>query len=160
MISGFSFAECLATLAVIAVLTIIAASYGGKWLSKQQSARAVEQLVQDLQFARQQAIIRKTVVTLCPTTVEPLQCSKSPEDWQTYTAFVDPQKSAAITDDTEILLTTKMLDHGALSNSRNYIQFDANGFSHATNSTFIYRERENEYRVIINLTGRIRVEEE
>ncbi|MFI4954832.1 MAG: GspH/FimT family pseudopilin [Gammaproteobacteria bacterium] len=145
--NGFSLIECIATLLCIAIIGLIALSTNTMWLQKQRSQTFIAQLVHDLQFARQQAILRNTLISLCPTH-NFITCMDN-NDWtQGYLIY---------TQHDERLIIRKQ-QTGTLTNSRTLVQFAPDGFSHSTNSTFIYTLGEIEHRVIINLQGRIRVE--
>jgi len=155
---GFTLIECLATLFCIAVLAALALGSNMAWLSHQQTTIIIDKLVHDLKFARQQAILRQSIVTVCPT-IDLEHCG-SAEAWPLgYLVFVDPTGKGVFTaGTTDKLQSATLMGAGKLSNSRNYVQFDSNGFARATNSTFIYSLNEHIQKVIINLQGRIRVE--
>jgi type IV fimbrial biogenesis protein FimT len=145
--NGFSLLECIITLIFIALLALIAFGSNNAWLQKQLSYTFTDQLVHDLQFSRQQAILRGALITLCPT-LDFALCADT-TDWS--------HGYLIHTHNDEVLITRENT-RGTLTNSRKQIQFAPTGFSHSTNSTFIYTLGEIERRIIINLQGRIRVE--
>jgi type IV fimbrial biogenesis protein FimT len=156
--AGFTLIECLIILALIAILASIAMLSGGSWFNQQHSHTVIDQLVHELQFARQQAILRKTLVTFCPTE-DFQQCADNVAWKKGYLIFIDPAGKATTDANSEVLNITRLTSTGLLTNTRDYIQFTADGFTRSTNSTFTYTADNKEYRIIINLQGRIRVEE-
>jgi type IV fimbrial biogenesis protein FimT len=154
--NGFTIVEALTLLGCIALLTTLVIGSNRSWFIQQNSNSTIDQLVRDLHFARQQAIIRKTIITLCPT-FNGESCIATP-DWSSgYLIFVDPQGKRQY-DNPSALLVNRTISRGILTNSRDHIQFAATGFTRSHNSTFLYLLENVERRVIISLQGRIRIE--
>ena len=144
--NGFSLLECLVALIFVAIVALAAVGSHTFGLHQYLTNSYIDQLVHDLAFARQQAILRRTLVSLCPT-LNFSECADS-NDWTAgYLVYAQAD-----------LLLIRKNSQGILSNSRKLIEFAPNGFSHSTNSTFTYTLGEIERHVIINLQGRIRVE--
>lgn len=145
--NGFSLMECMTALLCLTLMVLIAVGTNTAWLQQQRSQAFITQLVHDLQFARQQAILRKTVVHICPTD-NFIQCAESSAWQQGYLIYLTMDEP----------LLVRKVPRGTLHNSRHQLQFGPEGFTQGTNSTFTYLLGDTEQRVIINLQGRIRVE--
>jgi type IV fimbrial biogenesis protein FimT len=154
---GYTLIECLITLFCIAVLATLAMASNTAWLNHHQSSLTIDKLVHDLKFAREQAILRHSIVSVCPS-IDQNTCSSATAWPLGYLVFVDPTGKAIFNGSHEKLIGATLMGSGTLSNSRQYVQFDANGFTRGSNSTFNYALNETIQKIIINLQGRIRVE--
>ncbi len=144
---GFSLIECIALLFCLSIMALLTMSSYSHLFSQYRSQSFIAQLVHDLEFARQQAILRQTVVHLCPIYNE-FACQQT-QDWSAgYLIYTTAAEH----------LLVRVPSAGSLTNSRFDLRFGPDGFSQGTNSTFIHTLGEIERRVIINLQGRIRVE--
>ena len=144
--NGFTLVECLIILAFLGILLSSAIGSLTHLYQAYEAEAIVDSLVQDLQFARQQALSQHTSIVLCPSSNEQT-CNET--EWD---------KGYIILENTQKIFSRKINAKGKLSNSRSFINFDAEGRAEVSNSTFIYITSYKTYKVIINRQGRIRVE--
>lgn len=144
--NGFTLLDSLFTLALLALMAMLGIGSLNQSLSQHKAHTVIQQLVSDLEFARQQALLLNTSVKICPS--KKGENCNSLDDWKTGYLIVG-QKN---------WIHRQMNTKDTLENSREYIEFSPKGTSENTNSTFIYTTPYRQHKVIINRQGRIRVE--
>jgi len=94
---GLTLIELLVTLAVVAILAMVAVPSMQSHLAARSTAGGADQLMQALRLARSESIKRLTTVTLCST---PDPHAASPDcggDWASgWLVFVDTDRDAAV----------------------------------------------------------------
>ncbi len=157
---GFTLYELLLTLGLMAVLTAIAVPSFGAYLSRAEQTLEINALFHAVHRARKASIMRRKVVSICPTP-DGFQCG-SMDDWSTgWLLFENTDAdSPPRVDDGE-----PILDHHPVGDS---IAIVANrrGFTlratvkRATNGTLIVcdrRERAGPRALVVSYTGRPRI---
>lgn len=160
---GFTLIELLFTCTISAVLILLTVSGYQYFISEDRSLAQVTQLVTAIQFARSEAIKRRTVVTLCKSANQK-QCGG---DWRDgWIIFVDTTGSGKVISKNSILRVYQIPPNQCTltwdaSRSDNYLQMNASGETRGQDGSFIYCSLLNKshpgYSIILSQTGRVRV---
>lgn len=127
---------------------------------KEQQVQSVNQLTGALHYARNTAIMRRSVVTLCPGNDECL----ATQHWQNnILTFIDHNQNAVLDQEDELLQRIKIPDRQTWQWSnfrqRTYLQFTAHGRTPALNGTLsLCSDNAISRQIVINLTGRVRTQ--
>ena len=160
---GFTLAELVVSLSILAITLAIAAPSFGNLVKSNRATALVNDLLTDLQLARSEAIKLNQTVTLCKSS-DKLGCNG---DWSDgWIVFSDSNRNRRI-DGTDRLLVISDAIGGSLVlswnafRSDNYIQFSSQGYIHSNNGTFKICPPDRDVRqaraLIINRIGRARV---
>jgi len=166
---GFTLMEMLVVVAIGGILAAVAAPSLVSVIESNRRTAISNQLMEDLVFARRQALALSTSVALCGShATAPSQCidsGTSPADWSNgwYTYI---GQSAALTpasaDAGLVLRQPQALPSGwkvdaRLSNPFNYVYVDARSTTNKFGNFTIYRSGSNTAAcVVISATGRAR----
>lgn len=160
-VNGFTLLELIFTLTILAISLSIGIPTLHQWIQRSETTNLQYKLLHSIQYARTQATLLQSNVTLCPGTTE---CENN---WgRSLLIFID-QDSNGIKGPNEKLL--KEIDIGILGQyldwrsfrRTTYVQFNAQGITPALNGTFHFCPteslREFKFSVILAKTGRVRV---
>ena len=166
---GVTLVELLVTIAVLAIVLALAVPGYGSLVNNIRLSSLTNDLVSALNLARSEAIKRGVRVTLCksanPMATEPAcQISGSWQDG--WVAFVDRDVVGQRDVDDQLLMVWQGSDHAniAASNFNTFVSYMPDGRSRgpnnlATGSLNICLDG-NRRRIILNSTGRIRLQKE
>lgn len=155
---GFTLIECLVTLAIVGILLIFAVPMGRDFMVKNIVLTQTETLVSALHYARHQAGLLGTVLTLAP----------KPEGWSSgMILFIDQNGDHIYHHESDQLLFQWQFDPNTLAlnwqGMHSYLLFTPLGLNSALSGTFyvcpINMRTINGKSIIMNRVGRIRVEE-
>lgn len=110
---GFTLFELIVTLAISAIIVMIALPYFQQLMAKQELKKITYSLESSLKIARSHAFIHHSNVVICPTH-DFNQCSN--QNWNTgFMIFIDRNKNRQIDNNEYILYTEKTaLEYGTL----------------------------------------------
>lgn len=160
---GMSLIELMITLSVAAVLLSIAAPSMGNLIQENRITAMSNTLVSHLQYARHEAVFRRSHVAACPGDMN--QGCAGHNRWdQGFIVFVDDNQSGQPDHDDDILRVVapddRMLMHSA---GRTRVRFQPHGGAYGTNLTIRVCDqsrRATPRAVIVSNPGRVRVERE
>lgn len=158
--AGYTFIELIM---VVAIITILSGYMfmGSETLSEQEARQGeLRMLYHGLQIARQSAVEKNSLVTLCPLD-EKERCSNN---WnQPIVIFTDPGDMRALGPHSQIIRQLPQPDRGTLSANaglKRYFQFRPDGRVHGTLGHITYCPNRNgdshTGRLIISMGGRVR----
>lgn len=160
--SGHSLIELLTALAITGALAIQALPDMLQLYQRTLATHISNQLIQLVQFSRNKAVETKAMVALCPSKSGQV-CSKQ---WQHgIIIFVDQDENGKRGKHEEILLFSEPLPPGSWLDwrafgNRNYLQYNALGYTDHQNGRFAYCPAKGGNRfaqqIIINKAGRPR----
>ena len=161
--TGISFIEFMITLSIVAVLLSIAAPSMGSFVQENRITAISNSLVGHLQYARHEAVFRRSHVAVCPGDVE--QGCTGHNRWdQGFIVFIDDNRSGQPERDEDILRVVaadeRLLMHSA---GRTRVRFQPHGGAFGTNLTIRVCDpshRATPRAVIVSNPGRVRVERE
>lgn len=155
---GFTLLELLTVLSIIGILVVIAIPSFGNIGRGSHVGSAVNDLVSSFNYARNEAITRGTLVTVCKSN-DSLTCDTSDIGWQQGWIVYQLDDSGA----KQILRV-----YGASSGSvtmegnfhvRNRLRYQASGFMPGvSNGTIIASSGDKQVNIIISTTGRVRTQ--
>lgn len=160
-LDGFTLLELLVTLAVAAILVTIAIpSYRGL-VQRNTVTAAVNDLVGDLNYARNEAVTRGQSVYLCQSN-DQASCTNN-EDWSQGWIVYAPAPPTTTPGKDNLLRVRNALANSIQLDAAVFggpsVEFDANGFS-PTNGTFtvVTQDSSKNKEIKIAQSGRIRIE--
>lgn len=131
--SGFTLIELMVTIAVLAIVAVLAAPSFGNLIDRSRLTASANEVVGALQTARMEAVRRNTSVVLCPST-DGATCDGA--DWQRLIVFSDDNGNEAVDAATDIVVRDVIVATGNIqvtptSNvaTTNRIRFGADGFA-------------------------------
>jgi len=159
---GYSLAELMTVLAITGILASQALPDMSQLYQRAQASHISNQLIQLVQFSRSKAVETKAMIALCPSK-SGQSCSKQ---WQHgIIIFVDQDENGKRDNAEEILLFSDPLPPGSWLDwrafgNRNYLQYNALGYTDHQNGRFAYCPAKGGNRfaqqIIINKAGRPR----
>ena len=149
---GFSILEQMICLAIIGVLLSINVPTFERWQQKEHIKTEFHALHQLLRYARMQAMLWKTTVTVCP--MKKSSCSSSWE--QSIVAFIDKNKNKQLDHDDVVLRQYALtLKQATMTSSRNArITFSSLGQT-MPNSLIWHQSEQDLGKITIARTGKI-----
>lgn len=157
---GFTLYELMMTMVIVALLTGIAIPSFSATLARQKQRVEIDALFHAIHLARKESIMRRKVVSLCPST-DGDQCSGS-RDWSTgWLMFENEDRdSPPRVDAGEPVLSRHSVGAGVrISANRKGFTLRAT-FLRATNGTFVFcdiKDRISPKALVVSYTGRPRV---
>ena len=157
---GFTLYELLITLLVVAVLAGAAAPSFGSLLARHRQHAEISALFGAVHLARKESIVRRRVVSLCPTR-DFQQCTGS-EDWSRgWLMFenADRDSPPVVDADEPVLLRHRASEHVLIRANRPGFTQRATRLR-ATNGTLVFcdsQDRIEPRALVISFTGRPRV---
>ncbi len=150
-------------IAISIILFGIAIPSYQSYITQAKVTAGINQLAGLIQLARQSAVSKNQVVTVCPSS-DGINCSR---DWrQGQILFTDNNKNHVIDENDQLIKALPALDKNhnltwkAFQNKK-FLQYSPAGFTRSQNGTFRYCvDGENlKYNraLIINKTGRVRI---
>ena len=165
MKKGFTLIEFMITFIIIVVLASLAAPSFKTYFQKRELDRIRFQLIQNIHYARSQAILHKNNIVLCPSANQ-RQCDSSA--WNVgYLIYIDAKRNRSV-DPEEIILKYESLDlkygelywYGALSTPS--LTFQAKtGLLNGSNGTFYYcaQNLNHRYKIVLGRMVHPRIEQ-
>lgn len=158
---GVTLLELMVTLAVSAVLLVLAVpSFGGMWLDSRRAV-AVNAMIHGIFLARTTAVVRNHVVSICRSS-DGETCDNQFDDWQHgWIVFVNHDRDdPPVRDEGEPLLAVQAgWEGGTVTSNRRAYSFRQ--FQHrVVNGTIVFCDRRGSAHaraIIINSAGRPRV---
>lgn len=159
---GFTMMELLVTLAIAALLLGFAMPGWSALTKKSQVSESVRQLTQAIQLARNSALARRRLVTICPS-ADGMRCGG---DWReglvVFTGddliISDHERLGAFPGTTRNHIEWRAFRRSSL------LQFQANGATYAHNGSFIVCPPDLDVRyaraLVLNKIGRLRIAED
>lgn len=159
--AGVTLVELICVIALLAVLITLAAPAGQKLMDDAQRRATVHDLLGFFAGARQEAVRRGKVMTLCPLD-ENNHCGK---DWNgPLYLFEDPFNQRRLTDEGRLVGVLPGLRHGRIqvkSLSRSYFQYRPDGMIFSDLGNLTWCPPDNDPRaaahLIISRGGRVRL---
>lgn len=159
---GFTLIELLIIISIIGILFGIAMPNMYNLITKTKVSSRVNQLSGMLMLAREYAVDKNVVVTLCPSSDGRL-CSG---DWSLgQILFMDMNRNHKKDDEDQIIkILPKLPEKHKITwrafQNKNYLQYSPTGFTRSQNGTFRYCVVGNELSfnraLVINRSGRVR----
>jgi type IV fimbrial biogenesis protein FimT len=158
---GLTLVELCTTLSIIAIATLSAVSYAPAIIQHHTSDYAIKEIAQAFRFARTEAIMGRSIVTVCPLNTS----GKCTNHWNNpISIFRDPDNSHSLTRNEVVIRQVKQLHRGTLAaapSHRRYFQFATSGESRGTAGNITYCPKSTDprfiRRLIVNFAGRIRL---
>ncbi|WP_417532143.1 GspH/FimT family pseudopilin [Marinobacter lipolyticus] len=158
---GFTLVELLFTLAIVAVITGLAAPAMDNLIQTNRRHTAVSDLITMINLARNTAIMEQQTITLCPLDKD-RQCAT---DWTgIITVFRDPESDKTLDHDNQIIRISQVPEGGywtANTSSRPYFRFMPTGIANYAIGNMIWcpdnKDPARAAQLIINRGGRIRL---
>lgn len=161
--NGFTLLELIFTLTMLVISLSIGVPTLSQWIQRSKTSELQLSLLHSIHYARTQAILLQSTITLCPGSTE---CEST---WgNSLLIFVDQDTNGSIGQNETIL---KQIDIGLLGQHLDwrsfrrtaYIQFNAQGITPALNGTFHFCPKapiaEFKFSIILARTGRVRLGE-
>ncbi len=160
---GLSLIELLVCLAIMLMLMTTALPNGQNMMKRSQSTAAINWLLEAIVYARQAAILRNTLVTLCPGPVD----GRCKGEWHDeLVVFTDANGNRRI-DRNDVILERfvnpakgSTIRWRAFQNKQ-YLQMTGEGFTNYQNGNFTYCPPDGDLRfarqLVINVQGRVRM---
>jgi len=161
---GLTLVELITTLAVVGIsLTLLVPAWSGL-VDRSQVTTTANQLLTALRYARNEAVSRNRMISLCPSD-DGKSCSGNPFGWQLgYLVFEDGDGDRKRAAGEDLLQTQAALPPGIRLHStagRPAIRFRPDGAAWSTNTTFsvcLGDESAHNRAVVLLGTGRARVD--
>ena len=162
--SGFSLVELMISLVVAALLLTLAVPVYRHVLTENTAIAKINELVTFINYARNQAVYRHCIVTLCSSS-DGKSCGGKWKDG--LIVFVDHEGDGRVVNEGEILRVYAAIPANSDlewsgQRSLKYLQMDASGTTRGQAGTFRFvadkSKPEKCSKIIISQTGRIRIE--
>lgn len=158
---GLTLVELCITLSITAMITLSAASYAPTVIQHHTSDSAINQIARAFRFARTEAIMSRSIVTICPLNT----AGRCTNKWNNpISVFRDADNSHSLTRNEVVIRQVEQLNDGILKaapSHRRYFQFATSGESRGTagNITYCPRSTDPQFlrRLIVNFSGRMRL---
>jgi type IV fimbrial biogenesis protein FimT len=159
-IRGFTLYELLITVLLIALLTSLAVPSFAASMARQRQRVEIDALFHALHLARKESIMRRKVVSLCPS-IDGQKCLPG-RDWSSgWLMFENTDRDSPPQVDAgePVLLQHRVSDQVRISANRHGFTLRAT-FLRATNGTFVFcdpQDRISPKALVVSYTGRPRV---
>lgn len=132
---GFTVIELMLALSVIAVLASVAMPSLHDLLQRQRISAAANELVANLNLARQNAVYQREITLMCPS-IDGARCTGNNRWDRGWIVFRDPDRNRAPDEPEDILRISGPIE-GLLMDSagRNFVRYRPSGFATGTNLT-------------------------
>ena len=159
--NGFTLLELIFTLSLLVIVLTLGMPALSQWVQRSRATDLQYTLLHSIHYARTQATLLQSTVTLCPGT------SACEDTWGSNLLIFNDVNSNGVQDSNEPLL--KQIDIGLLGQYLNwrsfrkkpYLQFSSRGLTRASNGTFHFCPKEPvndlEFSLILARTGRARI---
>jgi type IV fimbrial biogenesis protein FimT len=160
---GLTLVELVTTLAVISISLALIVPGWAAVTERSRVTSSANHLLTMLRYARNEAIFRQAVVTLCPS-IDAASCTGDPNDWnQGYLVFLDNNRNRKRESNEPVLRQTDASVAGLelrSTASRPAIRFFPDGAAWGTNTTFsvCLGNPATNRAVILHGAGRARVD--
>lgn len=160
---GFSLFELLVVLTLVAIMIDLVCPSWRHLFNGASSQALLEQLSQTLNFARQEAGLRQTLITVCGSRDQET-CSTSWENG--FLVFIDPKQEGRVEEPNQILRIVSVgrsvgvLHWRAFPRNQQSCQFLPSGTTNHENGTFWYCDsvgQEPAWALALSQSGRLRV---
>lgn len=160
-VNGFTLLELIFTTVILTTALTLGVPTLHQWIQRSKVTDFQYTILHSIRYARVQAILLQSTVTLCPGT------NNCEDVWSKELLIFNDINSNGVRESDELLL--KHLDIGALGQQLNwrsfrqkpYLQFNSMGLTRALNGTFNFcpnGTRESfKFAIILAKTGRTRV---
>lgn len=160
---GLTLIEMLVAISLLAVVLTTAIPAFGRFMVQQQLTASANALVGHLQYARNEAVIRRTRVAACPS-LDGRNCSGTNRWDEGWIVYLDPDNSGEPESPGHILRVVEGdPDMRLRSGGRHRVRFTATGMAYGTNLTIRVCRRGNQEfarAVIVSNPGRVRATRE
>ncbi len=140
---GLTLIELMVTLAVLGILIAVVSPSFNDMLVRNRLASSTNQFHSLLKFARNEAISRKSTVTICGANAAQTACNGTPNNYS---------NGVLIMQGTSVLLVQEELP-ATLSTQSGTIEFDRDGLT--TSNTFGIAKGDEDNCIEINISGQI-----
>ena len=160
IIKGFTLIELVIVLTLISLLLILVVPGYQALIANSRTTSGVNQLIAAINYARSEAVKRRSIVTLC-SSQNGQQCGGL---WRNgWLVFVDKTANGQITTSNNILRTYNALPPGdeltwSGSLAKQYLQMAPSGGTYGQAGTFVYSSHKHQGIVKVSQTGRVRIE--
>jgi type IV fimbrial biogenesis protein FimT len=160
---GFTLIELFIVIAIAGILFTTAVSSFSSLVKRSNVSSQINQMVGLINLARETAVAKNTITTICPAAVTESQCGRN---WSSgVMLFKDNNLNHQLDPNERIIKRLEALPNGhkltwrAFQN-KNYLQFSPSGFTRYQNGTFRYCISGDDLSfnraLIINMAGRLR----
>ncbi len=151
--NAFTLVELLAALTLLSILLMIAIPAGRHLLVQNRAAADVNQLLTAINYARNEAITRGEIITLCKSN-DMHTCSGS---WQGGQIIVNEHQQILRTF-SHLSSGVKLIWNSSGKNQDTYLKFSPTGFTQGQRGSFYYcSDKQMSKTIIVADTGRTRV---
>jgi type IV fimbrial biogenesis protein FimT len=159
---GFTLLELLLTISILIIFAAFMVPGNNLFFQKTQRQVNSAELLRILHFARTQAIVQNTTITLCKS-ADRKTCSGNWQDG--IIVFKNPEKDRVVHDPESLLIAIHEFSfagvlHWRASLAHDYLQFSPSGMTSSENGTFWYCEKNAPHPswvIKINQAGRARL---
>ena len=163
MSRGFTLIELCASIAILTILTTLAAPAFDRFVTSTRASGAINWMLSAVQMTRLAAVNHQSMVTLCPTTNK-TACGGSWND--TLMIFVDHNADRSLNgQDFMVDLLTFPFEDSSIKwrsfRNRQYLQITAHGYTNYQSGNFTWcpssMDASFARRLVINMQGRTRM---
>ena len=160
--TGLTLIELIVGLAIIGILTGMAAPSFNRIIGRNEAASAINWIIRSVLFTRQSALTYGVLTTLCPSE-DGNTCGGNWHDG--VLIFTDANGDRSINDHDRKLLRLQYPYSGSTIKwrsfrNRQYLQITGMGYTHSQNGNFVFcsedRDPQFSRQIVINVQGRVR----
>lgn len=162
-LAAYTLLEVLLVVALSAILLSFAVPSYNSFISRARSQRYLASVIDAMEFARQEAIKRSSIITLCPVDTEQ-HCIDSKEWLHGYVVYFNPNQQDQPEQNVDILRYYPAPNKSATfsrNGQQENINILADGSLNAQQKTFSYKDANNlnaNWELILNSSGRLKIE--